>query len=256
MRALKVCAKEVRKNCPTDSAEYEQQSCATDTETGTREGRTKMKYVLIVLALAALCAPAFAQDGDNPGVKLFIHLTGDEDPVGLTDNSGVVNEFSPAGYTTIRAYVGVTDLTTGMTVISFKLNDAMAEYPGAMATQAFVNLLPGGLAIGNAFGHDTVPSEDGVTLASTECMPAPFVLVGYGTYFYLGGECTIQILDHGNPEWARWLVDCQDPGVFNPYCVWLNGGIGGAMPPAGDAECEANTPADAESWGNIKALYR
>ena len=218
-----------------------------------------MKYVLIALALAALCVPALAQVGDNPEVKIFIHVTDDADPpVVPTDNATVVNEFSPAPYTNVRAYVGLTDLTTGFTVISFRLNDAMVDCADVMATQAFVNLMPGGLAIGNAFGDPGNPGSgtDGITIASTECLLAPFQLIGYATYFYLGGECQIEILDHGYTEYARWVVDCQEPGVVNLYCVWLNGGVGGATPPAGDVGCEANTPVEDSSWGNIKALYR
>ncbi len=218
-----------------------------------------MKYVLIALALAALCVPAFAQEGLNPGIKIFIHLT-DDVAAPATDNATVVNEFSPAAFTTIRAYVGLTGFSTGMTVISFRLNDAMVDCPGVIATQAFVNLLPGGLAIGNAFGDPGNPGSgtDGVTIAATECMPGPFdiLFVGYATYYYLGGECQIEILDHGYTEYARWVVDCQEPGVVNLYCVWLNGGIGGATPPAGDVGCDANTPVEDSSWGNIKALYR
>ena len=218
-----------------------------------------MKYVLIALALAALCVPAFAQDGNNPNIKIFIHLTDDiAEPA--TDNATVVNEFSPAPITTIRAYVGLTGFATGMTVISFRLNDAMTECPGVIATQAFTSLLPGGLTIGNAFGDPGDPGSptDGITIAATECMPGFYdiVFVGYAEYFYLGGECQIEILDHGNSDWARWVVDCQTPGVFNEYCVWLNGGVGGATPPAGDAECEANTPVEDATWALIKALYR
>ena len=220
-----------------------------------------MKYVLVALALAALCVPAVAQVGDNPDIKIFIHLTDDADPPVLpTDNATVVNEFSPAAFTTIRAYVGLTGFATGMTVISFRLNDAVSDCPGVMATQAFVNLLPGGLAIGNAFGDPGNPGSgtDGVTLASSECMPGFYdiVLVGYAEYFYLGGECQIEILDHGYAEYARWVVDCQTPGVVNLYCVWLNGGVGGATPPAGDVGCEANTPVEDATWTLIKALYR
>ena len=218
-----------------------------------------MKYVLIVLALAALCVPAFAQDGENPGIKIFIHVTDDTSPV-PTDNATVVNEFSPAALTTVRAYVGLTDFSTGMTVISFRLNDAVASCPGVMATQGFTSLLPGGLTIGNVFGDPGNPGgeTDGVTLASTECMPGPYdiLLVGYAEYFYLGGACAIEILDHGNTDWARWVVDCQDPGVFNAYCVWMNGAVGGAAVPAGDPDCEADTPVEDVTWTSIKALYR
>ncbi|MCK4511437.1 hypothetical protein KAW64_06855 [bacterium] len=217
-----------------------------------------MKYVLVAIALAALCVPAFAQEGDNVIVKAFVHMTGNDTPVEPTDNATVVNEFSSAPYTTIRAYIGLTDLSTGVKTVSFKVNDAVGEYPTVVATQAFTNLLPGNLAIGNVFGDPENPGTqgDGITVAATDCMPAPFQLVGYVSYFYLGGAYHVEILDHGYAEWARWVVDCQDPGGVNLYCVWLNGGVGGMAPPAGDDGCEANTPVEAATWTSIKALYR
>lgn len=69
--------------------------------------------------------------------------------------------------------------------------------------------------------------------------------------FYLGGACHLEILDHG--DYPRWVVDCSDPGEVDQYCVYMNGGIGGAIAPDGDCE---PTPVQGASWGAIKALYR
>lgn len=207
-----------------------------------------MKYVLIALALVALCVPAFAQDGDNTTVKFFVHMTEDASPVLPTDNATVVNEYpSPTLYANVRAYVGLTDLTTGFTAISFRMTNGTTACPGVVGAQSFTNLMPGDLVIGDVFG------ATGATIASTGCLTAPFQLIGYASYFYLGGACQIEILDHA--DYPRWVVDCEAPGGVNYYCVWLNGGIG-TTAPAGDVGCEADTPVEAATWTSIKALYR
>lgn len=209
-----------------------------------------MKYVLIALALAALCVPAFAQDGDNTTVKAFIHITPDAAPVVPTNNLTVTNVLmSPTAYTSHRAYLGLTDLSTGFTVISFRLTNVMTSCPGVFGAASFVNLMPGNLVIGNPF------DEIGATIASTNCLTAPFQIVGYASLFYLAdtGSCQIDILDHG--QYPRWVVDCNTPGKVNYYCVWLNGGFGTAAS-SGDVECAANTPVEDATWTSIKALYR
>jgi len=207
-----------------------------------------MKYLLLTLAIAALAVPAFGQEGNNTTVKIFMHFTEDASPTVATDNATVVNEIAtPTAFTTYRGYVGLTDLTTGFTVVSFRLTNATVDCPGVFAPPSFVNLMPGNLAIGDPF------DATGVTIASTECLTAPFQMIGYASLFYLGGACAIDILDHA--DYPRWVVDCQEPGVVNYYCVWLNGGFG-TTANAGDAMCEANTPVEDATWGGIKALYR
>ena len=214
-----------------------------------------MKYVLIAFAVVAMCAPAFAQ-GLNPTAKMFVHVTDGTTPVLPTDNLTVVNTFSPTAFTTVRAYIGVTDFTN-LSSLVFRLTDVLVSFPGVVGTQSFTNLLPGNLAIGNVFGNGLGNASDGISLA-TECATGPFVLAGYVEYFYLGGDFTIEILDHENTQydWEGWIVDCQEPGQVDMWCVWLNGAIGAATPPPGDAECEANTPVEDATWGSIKALYR
>ena len=91
----------------------------------------------------------------------------------------------------------------------------------------------------------------GVTVPVYDCEFSDPVSLGYVSIFYLGGECSLQILDH--LDYPRWVVDCSDPGEVDEYCVYRNGSIGGAVPPAGDCD---GTPAETASWGSIKAMYR
>ena len=135
----------------------------------------------------------------------------------------------------------------GLTSVSFKT--FVTE--GVSSPPAYTNLLPGDLAIGNF--------ETGVTLASTECINATT-----GTYmdpvifatidlFSVGGVGDVMILEH--PDFPGWVLDCE-PGeaLIDSCCVWTHGGVGKDAEP-GDAECAADTPVEARTWGAIKALY-
>ena len=196
-----------------------------------------MKQLLAVCLVLVFAVTAFA--GDNPQVNAYISF----DPAG----DPAQNVIQPAVYVTVDAYVVLGCIEGGMTTVSFLLNDAMLECPGVIATQAFVNLLPGGLAIGNAF-------VGGITIASTECMLTDPVVVGYGSYFYMGGDCCIQILDH--VDYPRWVVDCNDPGLVDFYCIAGHGTIGAATcPGVEDCPC-GGVPVEDATWGGIKALYR
>jgi hypothetical protein len=85
-------------------------------------------------------------------------------------------------------------------------------------------------------------------------MYGPIVVVGYGSYFYLGGACCIEILDHA--EYPRWVVDCADPGQVDLYCLEGHGIIaGGDCLTQTDYPCEPS-PVEDTSWGNIKAMYQ
>ena len=77
------------------------------------------------------------------------------------------------------------------------------------------------------------------------------VSIGYFVFFYLGGACHLEILDHG--AYPRWVTDCSEPVEVDDYCVYMNGSIGGAEAPAGDC---GFTPAENTTWGLIKSLYR
>jgi hypothetical protein len=196
-----------------------------------------MKTLLAILVIAAVAVTATA--GNNPQVYAYISF----DPAGDEAQNAVM----PAVYTTVDAYLCLGCVEGGMTVISFGLNNVMADCPGVMGTQAFVNLLPGGLMIGDPF--DGV----GATIASTDCMPMDPVIVGYATYFYIGGACCIEIVDHA--QYPRWVVDCQSPGVEDYYCVEGHGSVGGAECPEGE-NCPCGNPVEDATWGGIKALYR
>jgi len=153
-----------------------------------------------------------------------------------------VNWCQPAPYQEITAYVCLQHMGDGMTAVSFKLSDPMVNCPGVFDSAEFTSLLPGGIAIGDVF--------TGITLTSTECVSGWSLCVGYLSLYYLGGACCLEILDH--PEYPRWVVDCQEPGEVEYYCVWANGSIGGAACPAGDCAL----PVREKSWGQIKAMFR
>jgi hypothetical protein len=196
-----------------------------------------MKSLLAILMIAALAVTATA--GDNPDVYAYISF----DPAGSED----MVTATPAPYSTVSAYVCLGGVVGGMTVLSFGINDVMVQCPGVMATKAFVNLLPGNLAIGDAF-------VGGVTVASTECMPGPVVVVGRVDCFYLGGACCFEILDHA--DYPRWVVDCQEPGVVDYYCLKYHGVVAdGTCVTETGFPCEGSPVEDA-TWGGIKALYR
>ncbi len=195
-----------------------------------------MRRMLIAVLVLAVATVAFA--GNNPQVRAYISF----DPAG----DPLQNAIAGTPYTTVSAYFCLGCVDGGMTTVSMLFNDVVVQCPGVMATKAFVNLLPGDLAIGNAFAG-------GITVASTECMPTDPVVVGRIDCFYLGGACCIQILDHS--AYPRWVVDCQDPGVVDYYCLWGHGSVGGASCPAGET-CLCDSPVEDATWGGIKALYR
>jgi hypothetical protein len=197
----------------------------------------EMKQLLIAGLVLMVAATAFA--GDNPQVYAYISFDAAGDPA--------ANTVAPAPYTTVDAYFCLGCVEGGMTTVSFLLNNAVASCPGVMATQQFVNLMPGGLAIGDAF------VAPGITIASTECMLMDPVIVGYGSYFYLGGDCVIEILDHA--QYPRWVVDCNEPGQVDYYCVAGNGSIGAGVATPGE-DCPCDSPVEDATWGGIKALYR
>jgi len=200
-----------------------------------------MRNVLVAIMIFALTGVAMS--GDNPQAWAYISF----------DASGdfEANAVTPSPYSTVDAYFCIGCSTGGMTTVSFRLNNAMADCPNTgtsgIATQSFVNLMPGNLAIGDAF------DETGITIASTECMLMDPIIVGYGTYFYLGGDCTIEVLDHA--DYPRWVVDCNDPGQVDYYCVAGNGSIGAGVATPGE-DCPCDSPVEDATWGGIKALYR
>jgi hypothetical protein len=188
-----------------------------------------MKYVLIALALAAMCVPASA--AGNPDVNVYVSF--DQSGAG-----GLVHTYTMTQYVGFKAYFCFGELDMGLVVVSFMINDPQTEYPGLFASQSFTNLLD--LMAGDPF--------TGMSLASTTCRPGPIVVVGYLELFPTAvGPCCVNILD--DPDFPRWVVDCTLPNGEVDYYVFLsNGSINGADCP--------DTPVEASTWGSIKALYR
>ena len=164
-------------------------------------------------------------------------------PAIFVDFSGTANSYAdvqsrvdPPQYTSVPAYVALVNVPGGFTSVSFAME---VGPPGVFATAAFVNLLPGDLAIGSW--------DSGITLASTECMGASgsLVYLGHLDLFYLGGEGDVVIVDH--PDYPRWIVNCADPGEVLEYTVLNHGGI---------SKEPVSTPVKHTTWGSIKAMFR
>lgn len=190
---------------------------------------------LTVLAVVLICS-AHALAGMNPECKVCI------DFYGLADSwDDVQSRIDPAPYTTFTAYFCLFQ-TTGMTTISFR----GSVTPGMSTSPVFTNLLPGDLSIGFW--------EDGITLASIECVDTGFLYFAKLDLFYLGVPGDIMILD--DPSYPRWVVDCGQPyGEVDFYCVWMQGGVH-KDPVGGDPECVPAVPVEPATWGGIKAMYR
>mgnify|MGYP001823059629 CR=1 FL=1 len=186
--------------------------------------------VTALYLVAALCTLAAANPSGGDWAYVSFDPNGDMNQ----------NELTVAPYSTVDGYIigHFMELGgNGWTTISFRLNNVLAEYPGVVATQAFTNLLPGNLAIGDPF------DATGVTIASTECLlDSQPIAIGYASYLYLGGSYTISILDHG--DYPRWVVDCQDPGQVFYYDA------------VGEGYVNGGSPVEDVSWGAIKSMYR
>ena len=198
-----------------------------------------MKRLFIVGMVLAVASMASA--GGNPNVQAYVSFD-------QTGAGGLVHQYDMTMYQGFNAYFCFTGLDMGLTVVSFKINNPMAECTSDVggplfASQSFTNLLD--LMAGDPY--------TGMSLASTTCRPAPLVVVGYLNLFPIAvGDCCVHILD--DPDFPRWVVDCTLPnGLVDFYCVLSNGTIGGADCPEGD--CGASPVEDA-TWGGIKALYR
>jgi len=194
-----------------------------------------MRTFVALMLVAALAVPAMA--GNNPCVRLYVDF----------DPGNYVHE-TTAVYSNVVGYIMADCLNTqgldgGFTTVSFML-DIQGTIGGV---PSFASLLPGGLAIGT---YDT-----GITLASTECMTVEPVQIGTVTMFWLDGAGYINIMDH--PEYPRWVVDCQEPGVVDYYCILANGVInGGAANAPEDCPCPCGSAVENSSWTGIKALYQ
>jgi len=184
----------------------------------------------LVLVLAAGTAVA------NPIVGEWLFI--DFDPPNFT------HRVDPQIYTAFDAYL-MLDLRNSVepefTSVSFRLDVT----PGVSSTPVFANLLPGGLAVGNW--------ETGITLASTECITSFPAQIAVLSLYYLGTPGDVAIYDH--PEYPRWLVNCDDPGMTFYYCMYSFGGVGKDPAIGPDGDCGGN-PVEDVSWATIKSLFR
>ena len=185
------------------------------------------------LVLVAVSFPLLASANPVPLHDIYISF----------DSAGSrLYEITPPPDTVVSAYV-VVDQTdqgsNGLTTVSFKLSNPLDDFPGCFSSAEFINLLPGNLAIGEW--------DEGITIASTECMSWP-VVVGRLDCFYLGGPASICIEDH--PDYPHWVADCSDPAHIYLYEVAVNGMISG-----GDGDCHPGAPTEVVTWGAVKALY-
>ena len=196
------------------------------------EGRTKMKYVLTVLALAALCVPAFA--GGNPNVRCYISFD-------QSGEGGLVHSIVMTPMVPFNAYICITGLDQGFTGVSFMLTDVLNDYPGMFAVASFTNLLD--VPIGDVF--------TGISVAASTCRTEDVVVVGSLFLFpSTTGDFCLELKDH--PSFPRWVIDCADPADLDFYCIEAHGTIGAGVCP----ESECDSPVKDATWGSIKALYR
>ena len=188
---------------------------------------------LLVVGLVVLLTCA-AHAGGNPHIRIYFDF----------DPPNYVHEIYPEVYTTVDAYVCLDQLGDGIESVSFRMDDPSQTYPGTMAALSWIHLFPGNLV-------PSWPWEAGVTAVSQWCMTDDPALVGIVRFFYLGGPCCLEILDHF--DYPRWVVDCTDPGEIDYYCVLAHASISGGECLEGDCE---QVPVDGVTWGTIKSLYR
>jgi len=186
-----------------------------------------MKHLLIAGVVLALAMTGVA--GANPGLGPFAYVSFDQ-----TGSGALVHEYSMTQYVGFNAYFCFTDLDTGLTAVSFMLNNPRADCPGLFAYTIFTNLLD--IIVGDPY--------TGMTLASTTCRDEEVVVAAYLHLFPIAeGECWVRIL--ADPDYPHEVVDCTLP----------NGEVYFYDVPA-DGHIVEGSPVEDMSWGGIKALYR
>jgi hypothetical protein len=189
------------------------------------------RLIAVALILAVACV-AFA--GGNPDIRAYFDF----------DPPYYLHAVYPAPYTSVDMYICVDNVDQGITTFSFRMDDPVASNPGVIIACNWTQLLPGGFI-------PMDPWPFGVTVFSSECVASDPLIVGRVNFFYLGGSCCLEILDH--PDYPRWVVDCSEPGEIDYYCVLAHASIGGAVCPEGDC---AQVPIESSTWGSVKSLYR
>lgn len=188
-----------------------------------------MRLAIVFVALVVLVSGAWA--GDNPDVSAFISF----------QQNWRLQHTHPLPGSTVHAYVTFSGIDGGVTGVTFRLTDVMAEYPGVFSSCEFRLLDVADISIGDPY--------TGVWVALDGCEFPPYgdaLSVAELRLEYVGGEACIQLLDH--PEYPRWVCDCNDPGQFDYYYVEAHGTVGGENMwcPPGDfgieVRCEPQTP--------------
>ena len=192
-----------------------------------------MNRLLVAGLVIMLTCTAHA--GGNPDIRIYIDF----------DPPNYVHEIAPEPYTSFDAYVCLDQVDEGVTCVALGLTDLREEHASVIGADSWTALFPGDLAINWPWCA--------MNPCSTECMTddeGP-VLIGYATYFYLGGSACLEILNH--IDYPRWVVDCSTPAEVDYYCVLAHGSINGGECPDGDC---SPVPVQSETWGTIKSLYR
>ena len=193
-----------------------------------------MRSLLVAGLAIAMAVPASA--GENPNVRAYLDF----------DPPNHVHAIQPELYSTTYLYVCLEEAGAGVSGFSFRLSDPAEDCPGVFAPIGWGEILwPSVQPIWGPF--------TGMMICPQGCMEGvpenpPYRL----SFFYLGGSCCIQLLDH--PDYPRWVVDCGEPyGEVDHYCVLAHASVGGAECPEGDC---VPVPVEDATWGMIKGLYR
>lgn len=137
------------------------------------------------------------------------------------------------------AFVTFEEQTGGMTTCAF----SVGVPPETASDVVFEPLIPGATTEGE---------WDTGVVVSFPCAGSPgeFVTVGVLHMVYQGVPGDIMLLSH--PDYPEMVIDCQDPGQVQTFCVMSHGGVN-KTPLPGDCPV---TPVFDRTWGGIKALYR
>jgi hypothetical protein len=149
------------------------------------------------------------------------------------------NLAEPSFQDPLDALITFEQLTDGMTSCAFAANVP----PETGSDVVFEPLVPGATTEGD---WDT-----GVVM-SFPCTGSAgdVVTVGVLHMVYQGVPGDIMLLSH--PDYPEMVIDCQNPGQVQTFCVMSHGGVN-KTPLAGDCGI---TPVLDKTWGAIKALYR
>jgi hypothetical protein len=190
----------------------------------------------------ALLVAGTAFAGTNPEIRAWLDLDENGGGVHRVDGLGLFETFNV--YIVLDCF-GEGGGTRGLGFRFEKDADLNASPTGV------TNLL-GGQTLGA-----NPESADGVTMvAGADCVYPDvndLVVVGYITYTYGMGAGYIKLLgDH--PVSGRQVLDCDytDDDLF---CIVAHVAVD-EDPPAGEADCDCDTPVELETWGAIKGLFR